>query len=104
VHRVEPEGSPRNTWRTTVDLIEHLGENVRLRTGPPLPLAVEITEEATRALHLKPGSDVWLSIKATAIRIEPDRPFISKRGPGMVIGGRIADEDRTAGESAPGGT
>ncbi|HEX9977212.1 MAG TPA: ABC transporter ATP-binding protein [Acidimicrobiia bacterium] len=74
VHRIEPEGSPRNTWRTTVDFIEHLGESVRLRTGRPLPLTVEITEEATRVLHLAPGAEVWLSIKATAIAIEPDRP------------------------------
>jgi molybdate transport system ATP-binding protein len=72
VHTREPEGSPRNTWRTFIDLIEHLGERVRLRTGHPLPLIAEITEDASRALQLSEGTDVWISIKATEIGIEPN--------------------------------
>jgi molybdate transport system ATP-binding protein len=73
VHLREPEGSPRNAWQTTVDLVEHLGERVRLRTGAPLPLAVEVTEDAARALDLVEGTPVWISIKATEIAVEPDR-------------------------------
>jgi molybdate transport system ATP-binding protein len=73
VHLREPEGSPRNAWRTTVDLVEHLGERARLRTGTPLPLAVEVTEDAARALDLVEGTPVWISIKATEITVEPDR-------------------------------
>ena len=72
VHLREPEGSPRNAWRTTVDLVEHLGERARLRTGAPLPLAVEITEDAARALDLVEGTPVWVSIKATEITVESD--------------------------------
>jgi molybdate transport system ATP-binding protein len=71
VHRREPEGSPRNTWKTSVERIEHLGERVRLGTGAPLRLAVEITEEASRRLELAPGDGVWISVKATEIGVEP---------------------------------
>jgi molybdate transport system ATP-binding protein len=72
LHRHKPEGSPRNIWSTSVDLIEHLGERVRLRTGPPLPLTVEITREATSALGLSEGARVWVAIKATEIGVESD--------------------------------
>jgi len=72
VHLREPEGSPRNSWPTTVDLVEHLGERTRLRTGNPLALTIEVTEEAARSLDLVAGKRVWISIKATEITAEPD--------------------------------
>lgn len=72
LHRKPPEGSPRNTWQTTVDLIERLGERTRIRTGPPLPLTVEVTAEATMALQLGEGEPVWLAIKATEIGVESE--------------------------------
>jgi molybdate transport system ATP-binding protein len=71
LHRRKPEGSPRNTWATTVETVEHLGDRTRLQTGDPVALTVEITEEATVALELAPGTPVWVSIKATEIGIEP---------------------------------
>ena len=74
VHLHEPDGSPRNTWPTTIDLIEPLGERTRLRTGAPLPLVVEITTEATEALGLSEGSAVWVAVKATEIDTQTDRP------------------------------
>ena len=70
IHRGRPEGSPRNSWRTAVTLIEDLGERVRLNVGDPLPLTVEVTPEAVAALELEPGSAVWVAIKATEIRVE----------------------------------
>ena len=71
VHLREPEGSPRNTWKTSIDLLEHLGDRVRLRVGAPLPLTAEITEMATKSLQLAEGVQVWVSIKATEIGVEP---------------------------------
>lgn len=70
VHRRQPEGSPRNSWPTRIALIERIGERVRLRTGSPLPLTAEITEDATTALGLFEGDEVWVAIKATDIGIE----------------------------------
>jgi molybdate transport system ATP-binding protein len=71
VHGERPVGSPRNSWRTTVELIEPLGERVRFRCGPPLPLTVELTKEATNELALVPGAEVWVAVKATEIGVEP---------------------------------
>lgn len=74
VHLDRPEGSPRNAWPTSVELLEHLGDRVRLQTSDPLPLTVEITSESARSLALARGSRVWLSVKATEIAAEPDAP------------------------------
>lgn len=71
VHRQQPEGSPRNVWKTTIVRIEHFGDRVRLQTGEPLVLAVEVTPAAVDALGLEGDSDVWLSVKATEIGVEP---------------------------------
>lgn len=79
VHRRQPEGSPRNSWVTKIDLIERLGERVRLRTGPPLPLTVEITVDATEALGLSEGDEVWVAIKATDIGIEAESDGVERR-------------------------
>lgn len=70
VHRRRPGGSPRNSWATSVDRIERLGERVRLRTGAPVPLTVEITRDAADALRLEQGTHVWLAVKATEIGVE----------------------------------
>jgi molybdate transport system ATP-binding protein len=66
-----PEGSPRNTWFTTLTRVEHYGDRVRVQTGPPLPLTVEVTPPAEAELGLEPGASTWLSIKATEISVEP---------------------------------
>lgn len=73
LHRHRPDGSPRNTWPTKIELMEPLGERVRLRTGPPLALTVEITAEAVSELALVEGEEVWVAIKATEIGIESER-------------------------------
>jgi molybdate transport system ATP-binding protein len=70
VHRRQPEGSQRNSWQTKIDVIERMGERVRLRTGSPLTLTVEITAAATRDLALAEGDEVWVAIKATEIGVE----------------------------------
>jgi molybdate transport system ATP-binding protein len=72
VHTVPPEGSQRNNWETTVERVERLGTRVRLRTGQPLPLTVEVTAGSQAELHLEPGARIWLAIKATEITVEPD--------------------------------
>jgi molybdate transport system ATP-binding protein len=70
LHTRRPEGSPRNTWQTSVTLVEPLGDRTRLNIGPPLQLTVEITTDSARNLALVPGSPVWVSIKATEIGVE----------------------------------
>jgi molybdate transport system ATP-binding protein len=72
VFKERPEGSPRNVWITRVQLVEDLGERVRLLTSDPLHLTVEISEHASEELGLRPGSEVWLSLKATEVGVQPD--------------------------------
>jgi molybdate transport system ATP-binding protein len=67
-----PEGSPRNSWATTIERVEQLGWRVRLRTGAPLPLTVEVTDRARTDLGLEPGAPIWLSFKATEITVQPE--------------------------------
>jgi len=71
LHLRRPEGSPRNSWETTIDLVESLGDRARLNVGTPLPLTVEVTSDSVRSLELTTGSVVWVSIKATEIGVEP---------------------------------
>lgn len=71
VYRTQPEGSPRNSWQTTIELVEPLGDRVRLQVGEPLPLTVEITQPAHEELGLAAGLRVWVSVKATEIAVEP---------------------------------
>jgi molybdate transport system ATP-binding protein len=80
VHLHQPEGSPRNAWSTSVELVEHLGERARLKTGGPLQLTVEITSDALDALGLVEGMTIWVSIKATEIAVEPDLPLVVEEG------------------------
>ncbi len=72
VHPHRPVGSQRNSWPTTVERVERLGSRVRLRTGPPLPLTIEVTESATEELGLEPGTRIWVAFKATEIGLEPE--------------------------------
>lgn len=72
IHTHRPDGSPRNTWATTVSEIERLGPRVRLRTGSPLALTAELTEAAREELGLQPGSEIWIAIKATEIGLQQD--------------------------------
>lgn len=66
----EPEGSPRNSWLTSITLIEELGDRTRVLTGEPLPLAAEVTTDSARSLGLSPGTEIWLSIKATEVEVQ----------------------------------
>jgi molybdate transport system ATP-binding protein len=72
VHPSRPEGSQRNSWETTVERVEQLGPRVRLRTGSPLPLTLEVTDSARSDLALEPGCRVWVAFKATEILVLPD--------------------------------
>lgn len=71
VHRERPGGSPRNSWQTTIDWIEPIGETTRLRLAGPLPIMADITPGSAAALGLGPGSVVWVAVKATEVMVNP---------------------------------
>jgi molybdate transport system ATP-binding protein len=64
-----PAGSPRNVWPAIVARIEASGERDRLRCAGSPPMLVDITPAALADLHLLPGTPVWLSVKASAVRL-----------------------------------
>jgi molybdate transport system ATP-binding protein len=71
LHAHEPEGSPRNTWSTTVDELHLLGDRARVHLADPVPLVAEVTPAALAELGIAEGSPVWVALKATQIVVYP---------------------------------
>jgi molybdate transport system ATP-binding protein len=70
--REPPTGSSlRNTWSGTIGDIDRLGDRMRINIDGILPLAVEITPAALEALQLRPGDEIYTSVKATEIEVYP---------------------------------
>ena len=69
VHRRRPEGSARNIWTGTVGGIEQLGDRVRLEVHGPPRVLIDVTPAAVAELGIKPGIEVWMSVKATEIDV-----------------------------------
>jgi molybdate transport system ATP-binding protein len=65
LHRGRPDGSPRNTWSTTVADLEADRDRVRVTLDGPVPATAEVTPAAVAELELEPGTPVWASVKAT---------------------------------------
>ena len=66
-----PDGSPRNVWAATVIDIDRQADRVRVRLDGSVPLVAEITPAALEALVLRPGDQIWASVKATEIATYP---------------------------------
>jgi molybdate transport system ATP-binding protein len=63
--------SARNSWLGTVQEIDILGDRARVSTTGVLPLIAEITVAAVDALGLRPGDEVYATVKATDIETYP---------------------------------
>ena len=70
LHPSVQAGSPRNCWRGTVGSLEVLGSRARVAvdTGGEL-LVAEVTFDAVDELALRPGSEVWATVKATEVDV-----------------------------------
>ena len=64
----EPVGSARLRWRGRVADVAPHGDAVRLLVHADPDLIADVTPAATTELGLVPGREVWLSVKATAVR------------------------------------
>ncbi len=71
LHAGRPDGSQRNVWHSAVEIVEPVGDRVRVTLGDPLPTVVDVTPGAVDALGLRPGSSVWAAVKATEIGVDP---------------------------------
>ena len=76
-----PEGaSARNSWPGRVVGLSLLTDRVRLDIDASPPVLVDVTPASVADLGLAPGSEVWLSVKATDLdvygRSEPYSPTV----------------------------
>ncbi len=62
------EGSARLAWSGPVASAQQHGDAVRLLVETDPPLLADVTPQAAAELGLAPGREVWLSVKATAVR------------------------------------
>lgn len=69
LHREHPEGSPRNVWRGRVSRVEAHAGRARVWLSAPVPMSAEVTPAALAALPLRPGDGVWVSVKASQVRV-----------------------------------
>lgn len=69
-----PESSARLAWPGAVASAQQHGDAVRLLVGTDPPLLADVTPQAAAELGLAPGREVWLSVKATAVRRYGDVP------------------------------
>ncbi len=83
LHRERPEGSPRNVWPARVSRIEAHAGRARVWLSTPVPMSAEVTPAALAALPLRPGDQVWASIKASQVRVHAAHgvdPTVTGRG------------------------
>jgi molybdate transport system ATP-binding protein len=64
----EPVGSPRFHWHGRVADVSPHGDAVRLLVHAQPDLIADVTPAAATEMSLVPGREVWLSVKATAVR------------------------------------
>jgi molybdate transport system ATP-binding protein len=69
--REAPTTSARNVWPGTIVDLDRLGDRVRVVLDGAVPLTAEITVAALDALALRPGDEVFASVKATDIEVTP---------------------------------
>lgn len=61
--------SARNVWQAEVSGLTMLADRVRLDLAGQPPALADITPAAVSELALRPGSQVWLSVKATDLEV-----------------------------------
>ncbi len=72
LHVGQPEGSPRNTWQTSVGELHLVGDRARVHLDGPPVLAAEVTPAALVELGVSEGSTIWVAVKATQIVVYPN--------------------------------
>lgn len=71
LHPAQPDGSPRNTWPAVLTDVQQHGDNLRVRLDGPISVAADITAAAAAHLHLEPGRELWVAVKAAETRAYP---------------------------------
>ncbi len=69
LHRVMPEGSPRNVWKGVVEDLDVVGNRVRAHVSGELPIIAEVTPGAVASMRLDDGGEVYVAVKAVEIEV-----------------------------------
>lgn len=69
LHRERPAGSPRNVWKAPVADIEPSHDRLRITLAGEVPATAEITVAAGSNLQLRPGDEIWASVKAVDVAV-----------------------------------
>jgi molybdate transport system ATP-binding protein len=69
LHRVLPEGSPRNVWKGTVEDLDIVGNHVRAHVSGELPIIAEVTPGAVASMRLDDGGPVFVAVKAVEVEV-----------------------------------
>lgn len=69
LHRVLPEGSPRNVWKGVVDDLDIVGNHVRAHVSGELPIIAEVTPGAVASMRLDDGGPVFVAVKAVEVEV-----------------------------------
>lgn len=68
----EPVTSARNVWCGTVSMLVTMPHAIRVRVDlGGIELAADITAVSAAAMHLEPGVQVWVAVKAQEVSIHP---------------------------------
>ncbi|WP_280236408.1 ABC transporter ATP-binding protein [Nocardia cyriacigeorgica] len=67
----QPVGSPRNSWPVTITGIEQHAHTTRVRLDGTPPVLADITPATVAELELRPGQQLWATVKATETRAYP---------------------------------
>lgn len=71
LHQTRPEGTARNVFKAIVRTVRHENGITRVTTAGSLSAVAEITRVSAEQLNLRPGAEVWLSVKAAQIQVTP---------------------------------
>lgn len=69
LHRVLPEGSPRNVWKGVVEDLDIVGNHVRAHVSGELPIIAEVTPGAVASMNLDDDGPVYVAVKAVEIEV-----------------------------------
>jgi len=69
LHRVLPEGSPRNVWKGVVEDLDVVGNHVRAHVSGELPIIAEVTPGAVASMRLDDGGPVFVAVKAVEVEV-----------------------------------
>ena len=71
LHPAPPAGSPRNSWAVSIADLEQHAHTVRVRLAGRPPVLADITPVVVAELDLRPGTELWATVKATEVVTYP---------------------------------